>query len=154
MWYYILLFSPPKRECCLGFEPQILFCPAFLSRVKVSKQNEEPVWENRVQTLYVCKAVFACRLVTSFFCFQKVTGEFCSFSSEFCFLTLQVLQSRVEMSIRPGPKLCCDLSMAPHEGRLATERGDNLFSTASLTKCTSVSITSIKTLIALVRFIH
>lgn len=128
------------------------FCPASLLRERqVNKMNRFRKTE--------CKSL--CLLCKVCDCMQ--TNYLSLSSSESHRLILPFLRrvwflkvflwGRVEKNIRPGPKLCCDLSVAPHEGRLATERGTSPLCSLP-DKRTSVSIAGIKTLMALVHFIH
>lgn len=148
---YMLLVVSTGERVTFGIWAPHTFCPAPLSREQASKQMK-----NRFRKTE-CKSVYMYEMGDS-----RQDNYISLPSSESHRLILPFLRwiwflqvflwGRMEKSIQPRPKLCCDLSVAPHEGRLATESGTLL--AAALTKCTSVSIASIRTLMAPVPFIH
>ena len=117
----LLVVSPGEGGHFRVWAPNA-FCPASLSKEKASKENEIQVWENRVQiSWFMCvKCATTCRL-TTYLCYLESHRLILPFLRWVGFLKV-FLWDRVEKNIWPGSKLCCDLSMAPHEGRLATER--------------------------------
>lgn len=110
------------REWLLGFEPHILSVLLLCQgNRRVNKMK------NRFRKTE-CKSVYAYEM-----CDCRQNNYISLLSSEnhrrilpflrWIWFLKVCLWGRMEKSIQPRSNLCCDLSVAPHEGRLATESG-------------------------------